>query len=171
MRLFIGLEPPSEVRKALAVQTQWLHALLGGKRMFDSNLHLTLAFLGETSPQAVQRLRKLLAAAPNTPFTLKIDLAGDFNRGGVVWLGCGDMPPALAALSDAIRQGLADNGITFDSKPLAPHITVLRKSQSIRASLTQPIDWPVDKVVLYVSESTPAGVVYRPLFQEALTQT
>ncbi|KAF0815425.1 RNA 2',3'-cyclic phosphodiesterase [Andreprevotia sp. IGB-42] len=168
MRLFIGLAPPADARAAIARERDRLHAQTGGRPSSDANLHLTLAFIGASTPQALQRIRKMLETMPAVPFALTLDCAGDFRRGGIVWLGSSTPAAALLALADAVRAGLAAADVPFDPQPFAPHVTLLRKGQPVREQLAAPISWLVDTLVLYVSESTEAGVQYRPLYQRLL---
>ncbi|SMC23143.1 2'-5' RNA ligase [Andreprevotia lacus DSM 23236] len=169
MRLFVGLPLPAGVAHAVASVRDEMHASMGGKPSTTANLHLTLAFLGEGNVQMVQQLRQLLAALPTAAFEITLDVLGDFKRGQIVWLGSQQPHAALLQLAEALRMALDAAGIVYDPQPFAPHVTLLRKGQPIRAALLQAIHWPVSELALYVSESSPDGVQYRPLYQRSLT--
>ena len=66
MRLFVALVPPEEVRRRLEAEGRALRGLCGGGRMVPrENLHLTLAFLGETDRRrAAERAMDRAAGAP-----------------------------------------------------------------------------------------------------------
>ncbi|AOX99614.1 RNA 2',3'-cyclic phosphodiesterase [Jeongeupia sp. USM3] len=168
MRLFIGLEPPQPVRKAITAERKRLHALLGGRPTADYNLHLTLAFVGATDVHTAQRLQALIATIDRPRFAVDLDIAGNFRDGAIVWLGSSTPPAGLEALAGELRSAMDAAGITFDPLPFAPHVTLMRKGAPVTETLAAPIRWPVEHLVLYVSESTPHGVRYRPLYRHAL---
>lgn len=168
MRLFIGLPLPADVAHVVAGVRDEMHASMGGKPSTTANLHLTLAFLGDGNEQTLQQLRQLLAALPTAAFDITLDMLGDFKRGQIVWLGSQQAPAALLQLADALRTALDAAGIAYDPQPFAPHVTLLRKGQPIRAALLQAINWRVSELALYVSESSPDGVQYRPLYLRSL---
>ncbi|BCL75481.1 RNA 2',3'-cyclic phosphodiesterase [Jeongeupia sp. HS-3] len=162
------MAPSAPVRKAIATERDRLHAVLGGKPTSTANLHLTLAFIGQASVQTVQSLRQLIAGIDAPRFAIDLDIASDFKHGGIVWLGCSTPSPSLLVLADTLREALADGGVDFDPQPFAAHVTLLRKGTPVAETLGAAIHWPVDAVVLYVSESTSQGVRYRPLYRHAL---
>ena len=89
MRLFCAIPFPPDVRAALAAyQRQLREAGAAGNFTRPENLHLTLAFLGETG--AVRPAAKALAAAADRAFPLT--LAGSGRFGDVFWVGVRPWP-------------------------------------------------------------------------------
>ena len=83
MRLFIGLQPTAEFRTALTdLQMQLQSAGVNGRYLSPSNLHLTLAFIGESS----ENLTEIL---PNVadPFSITLSHIGIFTKAKVLWAG------------------------------------------------------------------------------------
>lgn len=129
MRLFVAIPLPSDVaQRAFAVLPE---TLTGLRRVQPDNLHVTLAFLGET-PES--RLPDVAAAAEDAArgvprFTLGFDRAGRFPERGrprVVWLGMADGRSNVERLGQAVSRTLRENGLDFEDRPLSPHVTLAR---------------------------------------------
>ena len=86
------------------------------------NLHLTLAFIGETDdPGAVKEALKNVSFKP---FKLSLSDMGTF--GDLLWVGAKGNQ-GLSAAAKAVRDALDASGISYDRKKFVPHITVVRK--------------------------------------------
>ena len=100
MRLFIAVNFSPETLSALLAARERLRELCAGRGGFtqDTNLHLTLAFLGEVAPARAKPAVEAMEAAEGRALTLTIDRAGRFKRegGDIWWAGSADSP-ALAA--------------------------------------------------------------------------
>ncbi|GEM_PF-1460827 len=132
-RLFIALPLPEEVRRRLAGEARTLP-----ERFFrplkEENLHLTLAFLGDTPDPARETVEEVMgetAAAfaerfPD-PVTAEIGGPGAFPHPGsprVVWMGLARGAGEAGVLAEALGKGLRRAGLRFDGKPFAAHITI-----------------------------------------------
>jgi 2'-5' RNA ligase len=109
VRLFLAIPLPSELAdRASRILPLALPAL---RRVKPENLHVTLAFLGNTPDE---RLQEVVAAAKEaataaSPFTLAFGRAGRFPERGrprVVWLGIADGETSVVALGAAAYQAL-----------------------------------------------------------------
>ena len=132
MRLFIAIPlPPDLAARAAEILPTSLPAL---RRVKAENLHVTLAFLGQTPDD---RLGDVTAAAQEAaarvpPFALSFDRAGRFPERGrprVVWLGIADGASSMLELGTAVFAGLRTRGLRFDDRPLAPHLTLARVAE------------------------------------------
>jgi 2'-5' RNA ligase len=131
VRLFLALEPPASFRRAVARRVAELRqSLPPAAWVRESNLHLTLLFLGEVGdaelPSVVRALEAARAPAPRE--SISIAGAGGFPEKGavrVVWLRL-EPAPALEAVADTYRAAAADAGLPFDAKPFRPHLTLAR---------------------------------------------
>ena len=88
MRLFVAINFSDRFKSALTQLTAELAAQAVFCRATEQeNLHLTLAFIGES--ERAGDIRELLAPALGPAFTLKTACLGCFERkgGGVCWLG------------------------------------------------------------------------------------
>ena len=71
MRLFVAVTPDDAMRRAvLQVQRSLAAGLTRGSLTRAENLHLTLAFLGETPPERVEAARRAMQAAAGVPFSV-----------------------------------------------------------------------------------------------------
>jgi 2'-5' RNA ligase len=141
------------------------------------NFHLTLFFLGPAV--ARERLREVAdalgaIAATTTPFTIAARSVGAFpspSRPQVIWVGLdGD---ALVALAARVAAAVKRCGFTPERRAFTPHLTIgrIRSMRSARR-LEHPLKEAanssfgvsrVDRMILYRSETGPAGSTYHEL--------
>ncbi len=160
MRLFVGLRPAEEFRTALSVlQSRLLAAGVAARYLDPSNLHLTLAFIGEW-PENISGL----LPSVEQPFTLTLSHIGLFPEAKVIWAGV-QPSDALDRLAQRVRFHLSEAGIPFDPKPFIPHITLGRKpvvpvGVSLSGIEIPPAVMTVEDVFLYSSYRDENGMVY-----------
>jgi 2'-5' RNA ligase len=128
LRLFAALPLPARTR---AVLEEYSSLLPGGyfRPLKTENLHLTLAFLGDTPEDRVPEIEVCLrdACAGLSSFEGSLGGFGAFPHGGeprVVWAGLAGGAVQSAALAEAFRCGLRRAGVPFDRKPFKAHITI-----------------------------------------------
>lgn len=180
VRAFLGIAMPDAVRKRIDALIQRLRPSgPGATWVKPENLHITLAFLGNVAPAALEPLRTHLATACQAiaPYTLEARGVGAFpsvKRPTVVW--CGVMPDsgAITATHEAVAMAVAVAGLEMDRKNrFHPHITLGRVRDTRRAArlpdaLTQEQGFSggeiaVENVALFASNLTPRGPVYTRL--------
>lgn len=130
MRLFVAIEIPTEIRKALAVFLRELRGIAPqAKWVRAENLHVTLKFLGETEPTRVRAIEKALGSIRSgQPVTLEFRGLGYFpneKRPRVFWAGM-ETSGNLKTLAEEIDQGLHKLGFPLEDRPLTPHLTLAR---------------------------------------------
>lgn len=146
----------------------------------ENNIHITLKFLGDTSPANVEILKKILTVEANQvqPFDLKIEGVGAFpsiRRPRVIWVGV-ETPPVLLALQRAIDVETQRLGYTPEDRPFSPHLTLGRLAhnaspEEIRqvgdllaaSKISISASVHVKTVVLFRSDLQPGGAVYTPI--------
>nr|WP_300307545.1 RNA 2',3'-cyclic phosphodiesterase [Halomonas sp.] len=175
MRLFLALTPPPEFRQRLGALADRLQAELGGRRMPDANLHLTLAFLGEQDSETSERLTTWLHNLEVFPSSLELDHLGQFTRPGIVWIGPQHPPDALLELRAGLSRTLSSMGIAHQPHHrFTPHISLLRKVHSpVLQDTRLPEDdlrWHYDQVHLVQSTLTSAGSHYQCLASSTLSR-
>ena len=126
MRLFIAIRLTKKMKEALS------HVIFDMKRSGargnytpPDNLHITLAFIGETN--RVQDIEEALDEVEFSSFRLMLDGFGSF--GNLYWVGLADQPE-LENLVKAVRNSLDAYGISYDRKKFKAHITVARKVET-----------------------------------------
>ena len=112
MRIFIGIRPTDEFRAALSVLQNHLRTFgVTGRYLDPSNLHMTLAFIGEWPDDAVLLLPRVVH-----PFSLALSRPGVFPKAKVLWAGVDPSEP-LEYLAGQVRQFLDEHEIPYDPKP------------------------------------------------------
>lgn len=143
--------------------------------MAETNLHVTLKFLGQIDPDRVRPIGERLASvAARTPaFELRVRGLGAFPslaRPRIIWVGLEPAAP-LAALAGDLDVALAALGIARESRPFAAHVTLgrlreSRRNPALANALARPADCgrlTVTRVSLMRSELHPRGARYTEL--------
>jgi len=171
MRLFFSVPLPREAKdravQALATARATAAELSWTK---PEQMHLTLAFLGEQPPEALERM--YAAAQPCTalqPFEATLAGAGAFpnpRRAHVLWLGITDGASQLVELAARLCSGLRAAGFELEARPFQPHLTVARvkrgnerdAERALRSVAPGEVTrFQVGKLVLMKSELSPKG--------------
>ncbi len=128
VRLFFALWPDELVRAALADWATALHRLCGGRPTRPGNLHMTLAFLGDTDVARCAELKRVAGRVAPRRFELVVDQPGYWKHNRIAWAGASGDPPALTEMVGALRSALTETRFRFDAKPFVSHVTLLRKA-------------------------------------------
>ena len=157
MRLFLAVLPDQKMKNALlALQADLRRQGVRGRYPGPGNLHLTLTFIGEYPDPA--RVLRTLQSVPYPPFSVKIGEPGRF--GDLFWAGLTLPDPAFAYVA-RLRRARREAGIPFDSKPFAPHVTLLRQADRPLPRLIAPeAEMNVRRVSLMRSERGERGMIY-----------
>lgn len=125
----------------------------------ESNIHLTIKFLGEILESSVERvsLAASRAIAGITPFNIEVGGTGAFPKRGppkVLWIGVGDLCGQLEQLHKQLERECARAGFPKDERPFHPHLTVarLRRPQGARTLATTHQKLSFAPVIVKVSE-------------------
>lgn len=180
LRLFAAVEIPhgakDEVDRAVA-------PLRGrypqGKWVRPENWHVTVKFLGRTSPVLLDRVRDACLAATERvrPFRVELRPAGVFPRptsARVLWVGLRDEGEGLGVIARALDRELARD-FPPEKRPFTAHLTVARFEPRVRidpaeleAAAPEPSPFRVGELVLFRSHLSPKGARYEPIERFAL---
>ena len=166
-RLFFALWPDNKTQSSLYhVARQFKNEKV--RLVKESNLHITLEFLGEVSEYDQQQLIDQANLIKAKPFEIKLSNVGWWKKPGVLWIAPQHIPQSMTNLVESIKQIVEKQGLETDKRSYKPHITVARKVKQIQLP-EQSIDirWQVDSFALIESKSTETGVAYRPMQQGA----
>ena len=147
MRLFIAIPlPPDLAARAVEVLPTALPAL---RRVKAENLHVTLAFLGQTPDDRLDDVTQAAAEAASrvSRFTLVFGRLGRFPERGrprVVWLGIAEGLQSVLDLGEGVYAGLRSRGLRFDDRPLAPHLTLARVTEDATAAEAKTVGAALD---------------------------
>jgi 2'-5' RNA ligase len=162
VRLFFALWPTSDVQVKLAA---WAKQAAGrGRAMRCENLHLTLAFLGDTDAALVPGLIALAAGVRFAPIRLPLDRTGCWKHNRIIWCGAGEEPQALAQMVADLRGRLDTAGIRYDPKPFVSHVTLVRNASGLPETPAWiPLVWEAPDFALVSSVRVEGRVTYQVL--------
>ena len=162
-RLFLGVLPDAQQVRQLTAVFPLIPA--PAKAVAAMNLHLTLLFLGQTTAVQAAQLLDALTQAELPMFSVQLKQWLVWPGPGVLCLAGEVDDPALAALYQQLLVCAAHCGFAPPQHSLKPHITLARHSKKLPELPPLNIDLKPSGLILFHSESTPAGVCYRPLWQ------
>ncbi|MDO4196981.1 MAG: RNA 2',3'-cyclic phosphodiesterase [Prevotellaceae bacterium] len=100
------------------------------------NLHMTLAFIGESYD--LDAIRKAVSEVSVDPFELSLDKLGSFpTKTGVIWCGVKDNAPIID-LARQLRDRLKANGVSFKDDVFFPHISLVQHPSEIVTKDVEP---------------------------------
>jgi len=144
MRLFIAINLSDEVKDALCdTASELREASRRGRFAYRENLHLTLAFIGETErvDDILDVMDEAAASSFDKPVRIVLSDAGIFKgKGGDLhWVGV-ENTPELKRLARELSEGLREAGFQIEKRRFTPHITIGRE-----VMLSSPADIRVYK--------------------------
>ncbi len=174
-RIFIAIDIKPGDRLHLAVDNMKKELASDHIRWVDMNqLHITLAFLGDTEDARIDNIAGLLDdVSENTEeFRFRVTGIGVFRNlkdPRVIWAGI-DSAEKLDNLFNRIKTGLKELGVETDERPFRPHLTLGRvKSLKNSAQLGKILENYHDKhlqsvmvyeLILYESILDSSGPTY-----------
>lgn len=171
LRCFVALELEPALREALRDLQSRLRPRLGEVRLVrPEGIHLTLRFLGPSSPSRLERLQPALtaAAAACPPCEAAVRGVGTFPERGsprVLWLGIA-VPEPLLALQRSCESAARAAGFEPEPRAFRAHLTLGRwRERAARPELPE-VDLGearLDTLTLFRSELRPDGALYTSL--------
>lgn len=144
-------------------------------------MHLTVRFIGQTSPAQAESVAAALGAPlPAPPFALEAAGIGAFSDRGVprvVWGGLLRGAAELRRVERLVSERLAAIGIPPDDREFTPHLTLGRvrdgaglRTSALLAGLGEvPLGTgTVDAITLFESRLSPHGPTYVPVCRTPL---
>ena len=156
MRLFIAIGLPRRIREGLLRDNALVRSRCSrGSFTREENLHLTLAFIGETEPE-------------------RLDTVKEAMDGAVLWRSLDG--PGLSELQQALSEELEARGFPQEKRRFTPHLTiarhaVLRKGTELRALSSELTSsaFTAKEITLFLSEQADGVRKYTPLYRKELT--
>ena len=170
MRLFVAIRLSEDMKAHLKSAIELLRRTGYGNFTREENLHLTLAFIGET--ERVDAAKRALAKVNAAPFTLQLCKCGHF--GDLYWAGA-ELNEGLQALQREVSKQLLAEGFLLENRPFKPHLTLIREYKCSTAidktGLEHTLDsasCPISEVVLMESTRIGGKLIYRPIARKQL---
>jgi 2'-5' RNA ligase len=177
-RAFIAVkvEPGGELLRMISS----FKALLGAeniKWVDPANIHLTLAFLGDTEEKRIKSIARMLKEKCTGFNEFDFVLAGigifkNYRDPRVIWVGI-QSSEKLAILNNIISEGLKSNGFRIEERQFRPHLTLGRvksckDTENLKSVLEKYRDTEFQKVevkevILYESILLQTGPIYKSL--------
>ena len=182
MRLFTGLDLPTEVVRNLESLLARLRPTARIQWSPIENLHITTKFIGEWPDARVAEVEAALAGLPSRPaIAVDIRKVGFFpnpHSPRVFW--CGIDAASLGELAAETDRALAAIGIAAETKPFSAHLTLARikdrvSLQPLREQIAALPSLEFGKFeaagfFLYRSQLRPTGSVYTKLAEFPLSK-
>lgn len=132
IRTFIAIEIPASIRSEMQKVIDPIKA--AAPRIIRwvpvNNIHLTLKFLGEISPQTLNAITELIKSElhQHPPFSFTVGGLGAFpniHKPRALWIGL-KANDALLRLQHGLDGQIARLGIPPEERPFSPHLTIGR---------------------------------------------
>jgi len=148
------------------------------------NIHLTLKFLGNISPDTVEDVKKILdnAGMRFAPFKMTLSGVGAFpglSHPRVIWVGIGEGADEAKKIYAFLEEGLEKLRFEREERPFSPHLTIGRvrssgKKEALASAveglkLRPDISQRVESITFFQSTLTPKGPIYTPLHKARLS--
>jgi len=131
LRLFLAINLPDGTKREIAEATAALRECAPELTWVrDSQLHLTIKFLGEQPAERANELHAAITAVAARHRELTMSLAGfgafpNFRRARVVWMGVAQ-EPRLELLHHDVEVACDQLGVEMEGRPFRPHLTLAR---------------------------------------------
>ena len=125
----------------------------------ETNLHLTLKFLGNVDADRVGKVSAAASRAVKSiqPFPVSISQTGSFPKNGnprVLWIGIQDPTGGLSELQARLERECDVEGFSREDRPFHPHLTIarLRKPAGARELAQAHKELPFEPTEIVVTE-------------------
>ena len=129
MRTFVALEIEDAIGERIARFMEGVREFAPEARWVRAeSLHVTLKFIGERPPDAVEQLKQAISSIQAGAIELRVGGYGFFptaKSARVFWIGI-ESGPELAALANAVDEVTGSLGIPKETHAFSPHLTLAR---------------------------------------------
>lgn len=176
IRTFIAIEPDpdskerilkfiSDLKRQTRADVRWTN---------KENLHFTLKFIGEISPQRMAKVIDILHLIQeiHNPFYVSVSGVGFFPdrfRPRIIWVGVREGKEQMINLAKDIEERLESEGFSREKREFTAHLTIGRiRSPSFSPNhiITQEFAdrdicrFTADRIILYKSDLQASGPIY-----------
>jgi len=129
MRIFIALDIEDSIRKRITRVMEGVRGFAPDVRWVrPESLHITLKFIGEKPPEAVEEIKRVLTEIQMEPIEIAFRGYGFFPSAKaprVFWVGI-ESGPQLAEVAGAVDKASSGLGIPKEQHAFSPHLTLAR---------------------------------------------
>jgi 2'-5' RNA ligase len=188
VRTFIAVELSEDVRsQAVRLIDRLARSDAKVKWVGPENMHLTVKFLGDVPEEQIASVCAAVgdAVRASAPFEAELRGAGAFPnaaRARTIWLGVGTGTDQLVQMHASLDKALRALGFPREGRKYHPHLTLGRvrgrgrPPAGLADQLRENSDFlagtaSIDEAVVFSSDLTPQGPVYRALGRLTLGPT
>ena len=179
IRCFVAVEIPEPIQALLKPVQTHLQSQIHKRTSWTKpgNFHLTMKFLGDVRPEAINDIREAIQHVTDThpPFSIAFGGIGAFpnlSRPRVVWMGLKQGASTVSRLAKAVNLELTHLGFSADTR-FHPHLTLARLRTATDLEPLKNIlrkydtivggSMCVNEITLMQSQLHRNGAVYTPL--------
>jgi 2'-5' RNA ligase len=133
MRIFIALDIDDAIRERIVRFLEGVHGFAPDARWVrPESLHVTLKFIGEKPPEAVEQIKVSLGGIRAASVEINFRGYGFFPTAKaprVFWIGI-EAGPQLKQLASAVDDAMFTLGIAKEDHEFSPHLTLARSGRS-----------------------------------------
>jgi len=179
VRTFVAIDLTEEIRERARESQEILREAPGRLAFVEpENIHITLKFLGEVDPAAIEGIVMTLEATKAEPFEITVGypVCNHPRRPGVIWCDVTDSGES-AALARQVDDLLEPLGFPREKRPFHPHVTLARV-KDLHPALIKEVERRIRReplgrclvsaIKLKKSTLTPGGPIYEDLAEVAL---
>jgi len=166
VRLFVALPFSEEAKDRLMdAERDLMKQSRSAGLTLRENLHLTLAFIGETSDH--RRAIRALSKIDHTAFSMTLKGSGRF--GDLYWVGVEKKEPLLSLMRKT-QTALREAGFAIEERENIPHVTIARRVEADRPPKIafDEVTFACTDFHLMVSERIGGKLRYRSLYRKEL---
>jgi RNA 2',3'-cyclic 3'-phosphodiesterase len=145
MRIFIALDIDDSIRQRIERFMEGVREFAPDARWVrPESLHVTLKFIGEKPPEAVERIKQGLSGLSAQALDIAFHGYGFFptiKAARVFWIGI-EAGPQLASLAKAVDEATFALGIPKEDYPYSAHLTLARGGGGSGSPRRQSSDAP-----------------------------
>ena len=144
MRIFLAINPPAEVRRAVWDAASALREAVPDLGWIaEPKIHLTLKFIGEMAEAGVEPLASAMIdiARTHAAPVIRLESVGafpNFRRPRVIWMGI-DPDPKLELLHHDVELACDRLGHELDGRAYRPHLTLGRVRHPLQDDVLKPL--------------------------------
>lgn len=159
-RIFIAIRFNDDFKQNLVkIQNALRERGVQGNYCSYGNLHMTLAFIGESYD--LPAIRNAVSEVKFEQFEMTLGNLGSFpTKAGVIWCGVEECT-SLMFLARLLRNRLTANGVSFSETEFYPHISLAQHPSAIITDIEVPdASIRVEKIHVMKSERIGGELIY-----------
>ncbi len=174
MRTFLAFTIPPVLRQQIMAITDELRTLPGGEKIKwvkEENLHITLAFIGDTKKADIPRLKAFFRQELKAGFYIMKPRLEIFPHEDprLVWISVELSNDAAPIMANNISGHLKQLKYPTEEKPFKPHITLARIKSPLSEEFInnfnkkspQDIKWQINEIIFFESVLNQGEPLYK----------